>query len=143
MPSDLDDSTAHFPEVARVVKLMAEGEFARGLEELGSLLDSSDPELRPRAFLILGRLNEARRDWNNARLAYEIAASSGHPEVAPFAGLMLAGALLELDQQRHAVDALKQAARAADPKVRDAAEAALRALHAQSDLPSARVVRRR
>jgi HEAT repeat protein len=129
---DLDDSDlvaeSRFPALARVIELMGQGELLRALDELGVLLDTGDEDLRPRAVLLLGRINEARGNTAQMLHAYEVAAASGHPEVAPFASAVLGGKLLELGQPGPARRALKKAAQASDPQVREAAETALRAM---------------
>jgi hypothetical protein len=123
---DLDDSDlvaeSRFPALARVIDLMGQGELLRALDELGVLLDTGDEDLRP------GRINEARGNTAQMLHAYEVAAASGHPEVAPFASAVLGGKLLELGQPGPARRALKKAAQASDPQVREAAETALRAM---------------
>jgi hypothetical protein len=130
--AELDDSavvaTARFPALARVVELMGQGEALRALDELGVLLDSDDQDLRPRAMLLLARINEARGNKDQMLHAYQVAAASGHPEAAPFAAALMGLELLERGQVRAARRALRQAARAQDPQVRQAAETALRAL---------------
>jgi HEAT repeat protein len=131
-PGGLDDgeivSSARFPALASVVALMAQGELLQALDELSVLLQSDDANLRPRAVLLLARINEAGGNTAQMLHAYEVAAASGHPEVAPFAAAILGGKLLELGQPKPARRALRQAARAPDPQVREAAQATLDAL---------------
>lgn len=121
-------SVSRFPALGRVIDLMAQGELLPALDELGILLEAADEDLRPRAVLLLARVNEARGDTEQMLRAYEVAAASGHPDVAPFASAVLGGKLLELGQVGAARRALRRAARAADPQVRHAAESALQAL---------------
>jgi hypothetical protein len=144
-----------YPALGRVVRLLAAGEVEAGLAELGVLIDSDDRDLQPRAVLLLGRVNEARGNVAGMLNAYRSAAGSGHPEVAAFASFQLGLTLLDLGQTglaRRALNqavgpslgalmlginlvdaeqfgparrALKRAARARDPRVREAASAAL------------------
>ena len=117
-----------YPALARVVELLGQGEMMRALDELDSLLDSDDADLRPRAVLLLARINEARGETEQMLRAYQVAAASGHPDVAPFAAVVLGGKLLELGRLGPARRLFRQATDAADPEVRDAARSALDAM---------------
>jgi hypothetical protein len=115
-----------YPALARVIRLLGEGEFQIGLDELGTLIMSGDPDLQPRAVLLLGRLNEARGNMEEMLNAYRWAADSGHPEIAAFASFELGLKLLDLGQVGPARRALKRAARAGDSPTRELARTALK-----------------
>jgi hypothetical protein len=118
------DVPDRYPELANVVRLLGEGEITAGLDALGPLITSSDPDLRPRAILLLGRINEARGDTEHMLRAYRVAAESGHPEVAPFARAELGLKLIDLGRIREARRELRRAAATGDPAVREIVDAA-------------------
>jgi hypothetical protein len=119
------DLEGRYPALARVVTLIGDKDFATAFDELGRLLESEDADVRPRALLLLGRINQARGDMARAMEAYALAADSGHPEVGPFACLIVGEALLGLGKIKPARQLLRRARRAADADTRRLAEAAL------------------
>jgi hypothetical protein len=123
-----DLGEGRYPALARVVRLLAEGDFTTAFTELNSLITSDDPDLRPRAVLLLGRIYVARGDMPRALEAFGIAASSGHPEVSPFAWLVLGEAMLGLGMDRPARRLLRRARRANDPETRRLADEAMERL---------------
>lgn len=119
---------SEYPALGRVIGLLAQGQLMPALDALDALVSVPDRDVQPRAILLLAWINEEQGNTEYMMNAYAHAADSGHPQIAPYASLRLAGKFLDHGDVTQARRFLKRAARAADPDVSGTARRALDAL---------------